>query len=76
MGIGLREGESKSGGMAVPIIAATASAAVEDRLACFAAGANDFLLKPIDAKSFRAIVQSRLQHHAPPADNHLDLVGS
>ncbi len=47
-----------------PIIALTANAYSEDRLACFEAGMTDFLAKPYDAARLLAMIADRL-----PGDN-------
>lgn len=47
-----------------PIIALTANAYSEDRLACFDAGMTDFLAKPYDAAKLLAMIADRL-----PGDN-------
>ena len=45
-------------GKSIPILALTANAFVEDRLACAASGMNDFVTKPIDpAALYRAILK-------------------
>lgn len=44
----IRAHEAASGGRHTPILALTANTLVEDRYACFEAGMNGFLIKPID----------------------------
>jgi len=44
----IRAHEAASGGQNTPILALTANTLVEDRYACFEAGMNGFLIKPLD----------------------------
>jgi PAS domain S-box-containing protein len=44
----IREREAGEGGRATPILALTANTLVEDRYACFEAGMDGFLIKPLD----------------------------
>ncbi|MCW8986263.1 MAG: response regulator, partial [Gammaproteobacteria bacterium] len=47
-------------GFAVPIIALTANAMKEDKKACFDAGCNDFLSKPVDADALSETLEKYL----------------
>jgi CheY-like chemotaxis protein len=44
----IRAREAEEGGRRAPILALTANTLVEDRYACFEAGMDGFLIKPLD----------------------------
>jgi signal transduction histidine kinase/FixJ family two-component response regulator len=48
-------------GVQIPIIALTASATTEDLARCFAAGMNDRIVKPVDARRFVDVVVRHLE---------------
>jgi CheY-like chemotaxis protein/anti-sigma regulatory factor (Ser/Thr protein kinase) len=52
-----RELRSGPAALAVPIVAMTADAFVEDRKACLAAGMNDHIAKPIEVSALHAVLQ-------------------
>lgn len=52
----IRSGEAGEENKTVPIIALTANAYASDQEACFNAGMNDFVAKPIEINEFRMIV--------------------
>jgi len=55
-----------------PILALTANAFDEDRQACKAAGMDDFIVKPVDAKSLYATIFHWLDHSGADAGHQLD----
>ncbi|SMC25583.1 PAS domain S-box-containing protein [Andreprevotia lacus DSM 23236] len=52
-------------GLQVPIIAMSAGVLESERAACFAAGMNDFLPKPVDCNALLQLVSSYLEAPAP-----------
>ena len=50
-------------GILVPIIALTAGVSKEEREACYGAGMNDFLAKPIEAKELNRVINKYLLHN-------------
>ena len=62
----MREREAQGGLRRTPIFALTANAVVEDRYACFEAGMDGFLVKPLDRDRLAELLQrvSGLPHVA------------
>ena len=66
----IRKKESESGKSRIPVIAMTAHAMKEDKDKCIAAGMDDYVSKPIDAKFLLEALESWLPREkitAPPA---------
>lgn len=60
--------ELRAAGSSVPVIALTSNAMASDRQACFSAGMNDFIAKPINRSKLELALSSWLEHEgvAPP----------
>ncbi len=63
----IRDGERRSGGH-VPIVAMTANATDADRRACFDAGMDDFLPKPVRLENLVVTLERWLGMGGPPSD--------
>lgn len=62
----IRAHEAAAGGRHTPILALTANTLVEDRYACFEAGVNGFLIKPLDREKLdEALAGLAAARHLP-----------
>jgi CheY-like chemotaxis protein len=60
----IRDHEAGDGGRPTPILALTANTLVEDRYACFEAGMDGFLIKPLDREKLEeALAGLAASHH-------------
>jgi CheY-like chemotaxis protein len=57
----IRELETRTGGH-IPIVAMTANAMEGDREACIAAGMDDYISKPVEADTLKALLERSLSH--------------
>src|SRR5512132_1677131 len=55
-------------GLAVPILLLTARDALEERVAGLDAGADDYLVKPFEARELAARLRALLRRNRPPAE--------
>jgi PAS domain S-box-containing protein len=65
----IRLSEAAQGGRRTPILALTANTLVEDRYACFEAGMDGFLVKPLDREKLAEALASRFPssyHYSAP----------
>jgi two-component system response regulator MprA len=58
----------RSKGLAVPILLLTARDALEERVAGLDAGADDYLVKPFEARELAARLRALLRRNRPPAE--------
>jgi two-component system, OmpR family, response regulator MprA len=56
-------------GLAVPILLLTARDALEERVAGLDAGADDYLVKPFEARELTARLRALLRRNRPPAEH-------
>ena len=63
----IRQWESSSGRVRVPIIALTADAFDDDRKQCLDAGMDDFLTKPVTFETLKSVLRARLKPPLPEA---------
>jgi CheY-like chemotaxis protein len=62
-------------GVLVPVVALTADAFEDDRIACLAAGMNDFLVKPLGRDALRGVLARWTRRRWTPDKTHAKLTG-
>jgi CheY-like chemotaxis protein len=65
----------RAAGVSTPVVALTADAFEDDRLACLAAGMDDFVVKPLDRGALRRILGRWIKPRWTPAGTQVKLTG-
>ncbi|WP_050454694.1 response regulator transcription factor [Candidatus Burkholderia verschuerenii] len=58
-------------GNTVPVLMLTAHGSIDDKVSCFEAGADDYVVKPVDARELVARIKALVRRRNPEAATHL-----